>query len=128
MKWNKTILFIPDPLGRPRRSLLHEIEQNNQRGGNKEEGEGVEANNKNNTWHTETCFIWKKKHSERKEPSHNCSHLRILLTDERMTQQVLDGENAGHLIYLMIRLYQGAASSTDSMVLFSYFITIAFVS
>lgn len=70
----------------------------------------------------------KKKHSERKEPSHNCSPLRILLTDERMTQQVLDGENAGHLIYLMIRLYQGAASSTDSMIFFSYFITIAFVS
>lgn len=40
MKSNKTILFIPDPLGRPRRSILHEIEQNNQRGGNKEEEEG----------------------------------------------------------------------------------------
>lgn len=128
MKWNKTILFIPDPLGRPRRSILHEIEQNNQRGGNKEEGEGVEANNKNNTWHTETCFIWREKNSERKEPSHNCSPLRILLTDERMTQQVLDGENTGHLIYLMIRLYQGAASSTDSMIFFSYFISVAFVS
>lgn len=108
--------------------MLHEIEQNNQRGGNKEEEEGGGGSNKNNTWHTETCFIWKKKHSERKEPSHNCSHLRILLTDERMTQQVLDGENAGHLIYLMIRHYQGAASSTDSMGFFSYFITIAFVS
>lgn len=40
MKSNKTILFIPDPLGRPRISMLHEIEQNNQRGGNKEEEEG----------------------------------------------------------------------------------------
>lgn len=68
MKSNKTILFIPDPLGRPRRSILHEIEQNNQRGGNKEEGEGVEANNKNNTWHTETCFIWREKNSEKKSP------------------------------------------------------------
>lgn len=47
MKSNKTILFIPDPLGRPRRSVLHEIEQNNQRGGNKEEWGG--GSNKNNT-------------------------------------------------------------------------------
>lgn len=66
-------------------------------------------------------FYLKKKHSERKEPSHNCSPLRILLTDERMTQQVLDGENTGHLIYWMIRLYQGAASSTDSMIFFFLF-------
>lgn len=67
-------------------------------------------------------FILKKKIRKEKNPSHNCSPLRILLTDEWTTQQVWDGENAVHYIYLMIRHYQGAACSTDLMLGFFFLI------